>query len=75
METGRSDFHQLTVSYEGVFSEAPRTLYYRNMKHFNNELFRNDFYQELSKYDALNIECIHLEISHKSQKCRYCTVF
>ena len=31
------------------------------MEYFNNELFRNDFYQELSKYDILNIECTHFE--------------
>ena len=31
------------------------------MECFNNEVFRNDFYQELSKYDILNIECTNFE--------------
>ena len=63
IETGLSDFHQLTVTVMKVDfqKQVPKILYYRNMKHFDNEIFRNDFYQELSKYDALNIECIHFE--------------
>ena len=63
IETGLSDFHRLTVTVMKVNfqKQVPKILYYRNMKHFDNELFRNDFYQELSKYDALNIECIHFE--------------
>ena len=40
---------------------ARKTLYYRNLEYFNNELCRNDFYQQLSKYDTLNVECIHFE--------------
>ena len=63
IETGLSDFHRLTVTVMKVNfqKQVPKILYKRNMKHFDNELFRNDFYQELSKYDALNIECIHFE--------------
>ena len=63
IETGLLDFHRLTVTVTKVYfrKQAPKTLYYRNMKYFNNELFRNDFYQELSKYDILNIECTHFE--------------
>ena len=63
IETGLSDFDQLTVTVMKMNfqKQVPKILYYRNMKHFDNEIFRNDFYQELSKYDALNIECIHFE--------------
>ena len=63
IETGLSDFHRLTVTVMKVNfqKQAPKTQYYRNMKHFNNEPFRNDFYQELRKYYTLNIECIHFE--------------
>ena len=63
IETGLSDFHRLTVTVMKVSfqKQTPKTLYYRNLKYFNNDLLRNDLYQELNKYDAINIECIHFE--------------
>ena len=48
----------MKVSFQ---KQTPKTLYYRNLKYFNNDLFRNELYQELNKYDAINIECIHFE--------------
>ena len=63
IETGLSDFHRLTFTVMKVSfqKQTPKTLYYRNLKYFNNDLFRNYLYQELNKYDAINIECIHFE--------------
>ena len=41
--------------------QTPKILYYRNYKHFNNELFRIMLVQELDKLDILNLECEEFE--------------
>ena len=37
--------------------QSPEMLYYRNYKYFDNDLFRNDLFNEQSKQGFRNIEC------------------
>ena len=41
--------------------QTPKILYYRNYKHFNNELFRSMILQELDKLGILNLGCNEFE--------------
>ena len=59
IDTYLSDSRRLTVTVMKMnyIKQTPKIVYYRNYKHFNNELFRSMLVQELDKLDMLNLEC------------------
>ena len=52
IETGLSDHHKLTITVtKSLFQkQVPITTSYRDYKHFNHDLFRNDQYQDYLRY-------------------------
>ena len=63
VDIGLSDFHRLTVTMmkASFTKQTPKILNYRNYKNFNNEKFRNNLLQELSKIGFSDISCEHFE--------------
>ena len=49
IETGLSDHHKLTITVMGSLfkKQAPIIISYRDYKHFNHDLFRNEFLRDL----------------------------
>ena len=79
IETGLSDFHKLTVSVmkANFQKKVPKILNYRNYKYFNNDIFRNELMDEISKIGLNLISCEQFEIismtilnKHAPQKIR-----
>ena len=63
IETGISDFHNLTLATMtfNFQKQEPKILNYRNYKFFNNENFRTDLLYEISKFGFYNISCEQFE--------------
>ena len=53
IETGISDFHKMTVTVLKTFfkKKKPNVIKYRDYKHFNDVLFRDELKNELDKFD------------------------
>ena len=56
IETGISDFHNPVVTILKTFykKQRPKIIHYRNYKNSENDNFRQDFRQELLKFDITN---------------------
>ena len=55
LETGISDFHELTVTVLKMFfkKQSPNIISYRNYKNFSNDSFRTNLINEISSNDIL----------------------
>ena len=63
VETGLSDYHKLTITVMKSFfqKQVPITISYRDYKHFNHDLFRNELLRELYNRNNIHINYDILE--------------
>ena len=81
VETGLSDFHRmmLTVTKMTFQKRKPRVINYRDYKHFNNEMFRDDLLSEIlnsylefdNSFDEFLNVCRSTLVQHAPRKQKY----
>ena len=79
LESGLSDSHKLVSVLKSYFKkEDPKVIYYRDYKHFDNEMFSNELENELKKigsltlnYDIFKNVCMDAINKHAPLKRKY----
>ena len=63
IETGLSDFHKMTVTVlKTIFTKLPpKTVSYRDYKHFSHQIFRNEVIEKLAEKEIIEINYEHFE--------------
>ena len=59
IKTGLSDHHKLTITVIRVFfpKQAPTIFTYRDYKHYEEDLFRNELFEELQNVNEGTVDC------------------